>query len=88
MSKKCKNPSCASNTIRYFNFCVSCGKKEVKKIAEEKKKTKILNFLKEAFCIDGECIMVDEAVDFEGCFKLVDSKRGAFYVGLSTTKPL
>lgn len=43
-------------------------------------------FLKEAFCIDGECKFV-KPVDVDGMmslqFVLIDSDRGTFYVTIS-----
>jgi len=58
---------------------------------EEKQSIKKMElFLKEAFCIDGECFFI-ENISFKSslktmegqCFSLGDSKRGMFYVTIS-----
>lgn len=58
---------------------------------ETKQQTaKLENFLKEAFCIDGECSYIEDVkvnstltTTSSAMFVLTDSKRGRFYVTLS-----
>ncbi len=56
--------------------------KEIKEMIAE-----TVEFLKNAFCIDGEC-SYEKAIIINniglGLFKLTDSKRGIFYVALGT----
>ena len=49
-----------------------------------KKMKKILDFAKEAFCVDGEAeAQPAQEYSFNGaCIKLTDSKRGTFYVAI------
>lgn len=51
-----------------------------------KKEVKTCSFLKEAFCIDGECSFL-KTTNVEGklslLFELNDSKRGIFYITIS-----
>jgi hypothetical protein len=54
---------------------------------ENKELNNMLSFLKEAFCIDGNVtkhkeLTIDEMVSI--MFKLTDSKRGEFYITLSS----
>lgn len=54
---------------------------------ENKELNNMLSFLKEAFCIDGEVVKHKEFIIDKMpsvMFKLTDSKRGEFYVTLST----
>jgi len=56
-----------------------------KKMEETAKKMiEVLDFVKEAFCIDGEIeVQPAQKYSFEGvCMKLTDSKRGTFYVAI------
>lgn len=56
---------------------------------ENKELNTMIAFLKEAFCIDGNAEKHKELI-IEGMasvmFKLTDSKRGEFYVTLSSNK--
>ncbi len=58
---------------------------------EEKEQTKKMeNFLKQAFCIDGDCDYIEDVTvnsslktTASAMFALGDSKRGMFYVTIS-----
>ncbi len=51
----------------------------------------IMQFLKDAFCIDGSCEMQPDITNVPckgNCFKLTDSKRGVFYVAIVPEKDM
>ncbi len=51
----------------------------------------IAAFLKDAFCIDGDCdldLTVANLPCVANCFKLTDSKRGVFYVAIVAEKDM
>lgn len=55
----------------------------------DKEFQKIPEFLKGAFCIDGDCKFITDMIVIEALqkctmafFKLTDSKRGDFYIGI------
>ena len=55
------------------------------------KVTTITTFLKDAFCIDGDCdidLTVANLPCVASCFKLTDSKRGVFYVAIVAEKDM
>jgi len=61
-----------------MNCFVSDSKMADKSYLDKKKD--VLDFFKEAFCIDGEAEFVDKHIEVFYCIKLTDSKRGVFYI--------
>jgi hypothetical protein len=61
----------------------------MKNLTLEQQELKMVNFLKEAFCIDGECkrvkvFILDNMPSAK--YELNDSKRGKFYVTISANQ--
>lgn len=54
------------------------------KKSEEQKNQELCNFIKNAFCIDGDVTLVelDKPIKLKAVFILEDSKRGNFIVGI------
>lgn len=48
---------------------------------DSKKEKEVVDFIKEAFCCDGEAEFCKDTMEFDGYFRLTDSKRGIMYVG-------
>ena len=58
------------------------GEKQESKKTENRKNIEVCNFIKNAFCIDGnvEMILTDKPITSKLFFKCNDSKRGKFWV--------
>lgn len=55
------------------------------------KLAKAMQFLKDAFCIDGSCEWDPNITNLPckgNCFRLVDSERGVFYVAIVPEKDM
>ena len=70
------------------------GMKKSKEIesnkSEEQKELETLNFFRMAFCVDESVellnVKLNKGFKIEGVVKLVDSKRGMFYIGILKQK--
>ena len=47
---------------------------------DHEKAEDILDFFKQAFCVDGPVEFVERKAVIEQCIKLTDSRRGIFYI--------
>jgi len=52
-------------------------------ICNTQKKQEVIQFVKEAFCIDGDVEMVFKEIKFDTYIRCTDSKRGTILIGFS-----
>jgi hypothetical protein len=46
-----------------------------------------LQFMKDAFCVDGDAILIHDKITFTQYIQLTDSKRGIIKIGMGSTVP-
>lgn len=64
------------------------SKEQEKRKSEEQKNLETCNFIKNAFCVDGnvEMVLSDKPITSKLFFKCEDSKRGEFFVAYGELK--